>query len=98
MAITKTNRPTPLAIVHVTGVEPLHDYVLRLEFDDGSERIVDLEEDLWGEMFEPLRDLSLFRQVAVDDEAGTIAWPNGADMDPIVLHGDAEPARLDSDT
>jgi hypothetical protein len=30
--------------------------------------------------------------VRVDDELGTVAWPNGADLDPLVLHGDFEPA------
>jgi hypothetical protein len=34
----------------------------------------------------------LFRQVRVDEELGTIVWPNGVDMDPDVLHGDFEPA------
>ena len=33
-----------------------------------------------GEVFEPLRDLALFRQVAVDPEIGTILWPNNADF------------------
>ena len=59
-----------------------------------AEREVDLEGELWGPVFEPLRrDLGLFRQVAVDEELGTIVWPNGADMDPDVLHGDFEPAE-----
>ena len=35
----------------------------------------------------------LFAQVRVDPETGTVAWPNGADLDPDVLHGDYEPAR-----
>jgi hypothetical protein len=44
-------------------------------------------------MLEPLReDPKLFRQVRVDDELGTIVWPNGADMDPDVLRGEAESA------
>ncbi|MDP8957599.1 MAG: DUF2442 domain-containing protein [Actinomycetota bacterium] len=42
-------------------------------------------------MFEPLRtDPELFRRVRV--ESGTIVWPNGADIDPVVLHGSASPA------
>jgi hypothetical protein len=77
----------------IVSVESLDDFVLRLSFDDGTEREVDLERDLWGPMFEPLRaDPELFRQVRVDEELGTIVWPNGADMDPDVLHGDFEPA------
>ena len=35
---------------------------------------------------EPLREPALFGQVRVDEELGTIVWPNGADLDPDVLH------------
>jgi hypothetical protein len=77
--------------VRIETVEPLDGYVLRLGFSDGSTRDVDLEPELWGPVFEPLRDLEAFRQVVVDDELGTIVWPNGADMDPDVLHGDRRP-------
>ncbi len=77
----------------VRTVEPLDRFVLRLGFDDGSEREIDLEPELWGPVFEPLRrDAELFRQVRVDEELGTIVWPNGADMDPDVLHGSVNPA------
>ncbi len=78
----------------IRSVEPLEGFALRLSFDDGTEREVDLEPELWGPVFEPLRaNPDLFRQVRVDDELGTIVWPNGADMDPDVLHGDFEPAE-----
>jgi hypothetical protein len=74
----------------ITSVEPLEGFVLRLGFDDGTVRDVDLEADLWGPVFEPLRDNpQLFREVRVDEELGTIVWPNGADLDPDVLHRDA---------
>lgn len=77
----------------IRSVEPLDGFVLRLSFDDGTKRDVDLEGELWGPMFEPLRaNADLFRQVHVDEELGTIVWPNGADMDPDVLHGDFESA------
>lgn len=83
-------------MVAVTAVETLTDYTLRLTFDDGSEREVDLADDLWGPMGEPLRDLAYFRQVQVDPELRTVVWPNGFDLDPDVLHGrrprDAPPA------
>jgi hypothetical protein len=77
----------------IRSVEALRGFVLRVGFDDGTVRDVDLEAELWGPVFEPLReDVQLFRQVRVDEELGTIVWPNGADMDPDVLHGDAAPA------
>jgi hypothetical protein len=74
-------------MVAVTNVEPLADYTLRLAFDDGSERVVDLADELWGPMSEPLRDPDYFRQVRVDPELRTVVWPNGFDLDPDVLHG-----------
>jgi|tagenome__1003787_1003787.scaffolds.fasta_scaffold17685571_1 Protein of unknown function (DUF2442) len=74
--------------IRIETVEPLDGYVVRLGFSDGSTREVDLETELWGPVFKPLRDLDVFRQVAVDNELGTIVWPNGADMDPDVLRGD----------
>lgn len=78
----------------VRSVEPLDRFVLRLEFDDGTVSEIDLENELWGPVFEPLRkDRRLFREVRVDEELGTIVWPNGADMDPDVLHGDHPPPR-----
>jgi hypothetical protein len=76
----------------IRSVEALQGFVLRVGFDDGTVREVDLEAELWGPVFEPLReDPQLFRQVRVDEDLGTIVWPNGADMDPDVLHGDARP-------
>jgi hypothetical protein len=79
--------------VRIRSVEPLDGFVIRLSFTDGTEREVDLGGELWGPVFEPLRaDRELFRQVRVDEELGTIVWPNGADMDPAVLHGDFEAA------
>ena len=74
-------------MVAVTEVEALADYTLRLTFDDGSERVVDLGDELWGPMGEPLRDPTYFRQVRVDPELRTVVWPNGFDLDPDVLHG-----------
>jgi hypothetical protein len=77
-------------MVAVTHVEPLEQYRLRLRFDDGSQRVVDLSDVLWGPMAEPLRDPDYFRRVRVDDELRTVVWPNGFDLDPDVLHGDYE--------
>jgi hypothetical protein len=46
-----------------------------------------------GEMFEPLRDPEFFRQVRMDEASRSVVWPNGLDLDPEMLHDDAEPAR-----
>ena len=81
-------------MVDVTKVEVVEERTVRLTFSDGSERVVDLMPLLWGPVFEEIaRDDDLFTQVRVDPDIGTITWPNGADLDPDVLHGDYEPAH-----
>lgn len=71
--------------LHVERVRYLGDYKLRLDFSNGLTRDVDLARELHGEVFEPLRDRSVFRLVRVNPETGTIEWPNGADLAPEFL-------------
>lgn len=73
-------------ILHITDAKHLQDYQVWLKFNDDVEGIVDLSKELWGTMFEPLKDLSLFSQVKLDTELDTIIWPNGADLAPEFLH------------
>lgn len=89
-------RRQPKRPPRITNVEVLDRYVVRLRFTDGLVRTIDLGPRLRGPVFEPLLDLDRFREVTVDHELGTIVWPNGADMDPDVLHGDFEPARAEA--
>lgn len=77
-------------MIEVTGVRHIQDYKLRLEFSDGTSGSVDLEHDLEGEVFGPLKDKNLFASVHLDRELGTIAWPNGADLAPEYLKSIAE--------
>ncbi len=70
----------------VVTFEIVADYTLRLEFDDGSEQIINFEPVLLGPLFGPLRDLELFNQVRLEADLGTLVWPTGADIDPTVLH------------
>lgn len=69
----------------VISVRPRDDYQLEVSFDDGTSGVVSLKERLFGPMFEPLRDFTLFRQVSVD-EFGAVCWPNGADLAPDALY------------
>ncbi|MDE3091983.1 MAG: DUF2442 domain-containing protein [Chloroflexota bacterium] len=73
--------------VDVVDVQVLDGYKVHLTFQDGTTGIVDLEPHLQGPVFEPLRDdRQLFQSVRVDPEAGTIVWPNGADIAPDTLY------------
>jgi hypothetical protein len=74
-----------LMLNRVVRVEPLPNYRLRVEFDDGVEGTIDLSGELVGEVFEPLRDEAMFRRVTVD-EYGAVCWPNGADLAPDAMH------------
>lgn len=64
----------------------MSDYTLRVRFDDGSEQTIDFRPILAGEMYGPLRDPEVFKQVRIDPEVHTLVWPNGADFDPATLH------------
>jgi hypothetical protein len=67
-------------ILHVTEVQYLQDYQLKLAFNDGTVGIADLSSTLWGDMFEPLKDPAVFSQVRLDKELATVVWINGADL------------------
>lgn len=56
-----------------------------LRFSDGAEGEVDLSRELYGPVFEPLRNVELFRQVNVHPELKTLVWPSGADFAPEFL-------------
>jgi hypothetical protein len=74
------------AIYRVQSIEIIGPYTLRVRFDDQTEQVINFEPVLAGELYRPLRDLSLFNQVRIDPEVHTLVWPNGADFDPAILH------------
>lgn len=69
----------------VLSVKALDGYRLDVVFEDGVSGIVNLQDDLEGPVFGPLKDEGFFRQVQVDG-FGAICWPNGADLAPDALH------------
>jgi hypothetical protein len=73
-------------IYRVRYFEIVSAYTLRIRFDDGAVQIIDFQPILAGEMYGPLRNLEVFNRVRIDNEAGTLVWPNGADFDRATLH------------
>ncbi len=73
-------------ILHVKEAKYLHDYVIWLKFNDGTKGEVDLNDELYGEVFEPLNDVDKFKAFKVDPVLETIVWDNGADIAPEFLH------------
>lgn len=71
----------------VIAATPLAAYKLHLCFDDGVEGDVDISKIVpFDGVFAALREPAVFRSVTVDPELGTVVWPGGADIDPLVLH------------
>jgi hypothetical protein len=72
--------------LHVTEARYRHDYVIWVRFNDGAAGDVDLRDELSGEVFAPLNDLTEFQRFVVDPELQTVAWANGADLAPEFLY------------
>ncbi len=79
-------RSTPLLVQATPG----EDHVVHVRFEDGLAANVDLSYLLdYGGVFEPLREIDYFRACRADPEAGTIVWPNEADIAPETLYAHA---------
>lgn len=73
-------------IPRVIAARYQHDFVVHIRFADGTEGDVDLSDELYGEIFEPLKDPAVFRTLSVHPEFQTLCWPNGADLAPEFLY------------
>lgn len=71
------------------GAEYLREYKIQVTFEDDKVGVIDLEHELWGEIFEPLKDIRVFRNFKVDTELDTITWSTGADLAPEYLYNRA---------
>jgi len=76
-------RSTPLLV----SAAPTEGYHVRVLFEDGTVGEVNLSylADRGG-VFAPLQDAEYFRRLRADEEAGTIVWPNDADIAPETLY------------
>lgn len=80
-------RSTPL----LTDATASDAHTVHVRFEDGLAADVDLSYLLeYGGVFKPLRDPEFFRQLRADAEAGTIVWPNEADIAPETLYARAQ--------
>jgi hypothetical protein len=77
----------------ITSVEYVSEYKLRVGFDDGAVKVVDLAPHLDGEIFTPLKDLRLFRTARLNPDLDTVVWDNCADMAPEFLYEIGVPER-----
>ena len=72
-------------LTHIVEARYVSDYTIWLRFNDGTAGEVDLSQELYGPIFEPLRNVDAFRRFIVHPELRTLVWPNGADFAPEFL-------------
>jgi hypothetical protein len=82
-------------IPRLESAEYVAGHAIRLRFADGTEGVVDLKDELWGEVFEPLQDPETFRNFKLDAELNTVTWPSGADLAPEFLYEKAAAQQAD---
>jgi hypothetical protein len=70
---------------HIIDSRYIAGHTVWLRFSDGAEGEIDLSSELYGPIFEPLRNIELFRQFVLHPELRTLVWPNGADFAPEFL-------------
>ena len=75
-------------IPRVIKAELVEGYRVRIAFSDGASGVIDFRDRIVGRggVFEPLEDPKVFASFAIDEEAGTLVWPNGVDLCPETLY------------
>lgn len=63
-----------------------NDWTLDITFTDGARRLFDMKPLLECEVFEPLRNIEMFR--AVSNGGYFVEWPNEADLSADTLYLD----------
>ncbi len=80
-------------ILHIVEATVCGPHSLRLTFNDGTRKRVNVLPLLEGPIFEPLHDPGYFARVVIDPVLGTVVWPNEADVAPEALY--ELPAEID---
>ena len=72
-------------LAHLVEARHVDRYAVWLRSGDGAEGEVDLSAQLYGPIFEPLKNVEFFRRFVVHPELKTLVWPHGADFAPEFL-------------
>lgn len=72
-----------MELIKVTNASYLKDFIIHFKFNNGIEKDINLETELWGEVFEPLKDVNLLKKFKLNP--WTIEWENGTDFSPEFL-------------
>jgi len=77
--------------LEVSKAEYIDGYRLKLWFNNGEVKEVDLSSSLKGEVFAPLRDKDYFKRFSI--RFNTIEWENEADFAPEYLYDISLPVQ-----
>jgi hypothetical protein len=70
----------------VVAVKVVAPFTLEVTFKDGFHRRYEMDLTNRSGVFEPLKDPDYFAKAFVDEELGTVCWPNGVDIAPERLY------------
>jgi len=73
-----------MLLVKIIDAKYIQGYKIELRFNDGKIKIIDFKDLLWGEVFEPLKEVEYFKNFKLNPF--TIEWENGADFAPEYLY------------
>ena len=75
----------------IIAVKHVDKYRLELTFATQEKAEMDFHNRIVGRggVFKALEDIDYFKQVVVDEEIGTLVWPNEVDFCPDVLYSEA---------
>lgn len=73
-----------MELIKVVRAKYIDGYRIEFKFNDGNIKTIDLSKELYGEIFEPLKDIEYFKKFSLNPF--TIEWENGADFAPEYLY------------
>jgi hypothetical protein len=82
VTLSMTRLPPPLGFARYRRCDSWKSEFLRMAWRGD----IALEGELWGEVFEPLKELAVFRSFRLDTELNTLTWPTGAHLAPEFLY------------
>jgi hypothetical protein len=77
-----------MLLIKVIDAKYIEEYKIEFRFNDGKIKVIDFHGQLWGEMFEPLKNKDYFKNFKLNPF--TIEWENGADFAPEFLYNYGE--------
>lgn len=80
--------------LEVINAKYIENYKIWIEFNNNKSGFVDLENELWGKIFEPLKDIKQFKDFYISEISNTLEWKNGADLAPEFLFNNIVQSEL----